>query len=93
MNITISELLKLKDINIIDIRPYQRYLEGHIPGSISISYYELLLNHSKYLKQEEKYYLYCESGFKSKNLVNTLKRLGYNVYNIEGGYHNYLLIK
>lgn len=83
-------LLNNSDYNIIDIRNRNSYIMGHIPGSINIDYFELLMNHQKYLKKEEKYCLYCDSGKRSLTLVNKLKSLGYNVVNLEGGYNNYL---
>ena len=92
MNIGISELLN-NNLNIIDIRDYNKYLQGHIPGAISIEYFELDNNPEKYLRKDKKYYLYCDSGFRSKILVQKLNSLGYNTVNIIGGFNNYLLRK
>ena len=60
---------------------------------INITYYDILLNYDKYLDKNRIYYIYCNSGFKSKRLVNKLNMLGYNCVNIEGGYNNYLVNK
>ena len=89
--ITISELLKLNTNNIIDIRNNYEYQLGHIKNAKSIPVNELLLSPEKYLKKEETYYLYCNSGFTSLNVVKKLNKLGYRTVNIIGGYHNYLL--
>ena len=93
MEITISELLKRENVNIIDIRSHSRYLAGHIPGAISIDAYSLLFYPDKYLRKGENYYLYCDSGVRSKALVERLNAKGYSTVNIMGGYNNYLLIK
>lgn len=93
MNINITELLTKDFLNIIDIRDRYRYLEGHIPNSKSIPYNELNRNPEKYLKKDNIYYLYCDSGFRSKYLVQRLNTLGYHTVNIIGGYNNYLLRK
>lgn len=77
----------------IDIRSRGKYLLGHIENAININYYELLLNYDKYLNKNEIYYIYCDSGNKSKVIVNKLKNFGYNCVNIEGGYNNYLVNK
>ena len=78
---------------IIDVRSNSRYLMGHIPNAISIEGITLLGNPNKYLKKNEKYYLYCESGSTSKMVVEKLNRMGFHTVNIIGGYHNYLLRK
>jgi rhodanese-related sulfurtransferase len=89
-SITIDELLKLKNINIIDIRDYTKYYNGHITGAVNISENELLINHNKYLNMNKIYYIYCDYGNRSRVCVNRLNNMGYNTVNIIGGYHNYL---
>ncbi|MBQ6324046.1 MAG: rhodanese-like domain-containing protein [Bacilli bacterium] len=91
MQISINDLLNLKNINIIDIRDRVKYNLGHIPGSINISYYELLNNTSKYLDKDKTYYLYCDFGNTSRVIVSRLNSNGYKTISISGGYNNYLL--
>ena len=79
--------------NIIDIRSLNNYNKGHIDGAIHINQFDLLFNPSKYLKKDEIYYIYCNSGVSSKVVVNKLNSLGYHTVNIDGGYNNYLLRK
>jgi len=93
MDITVSELLKKKNVNIIDIRSKHRYLMGHIPGAISIDAESLLFYTDRYLKKDEIYYIYCDSGMRSKILVKKLISKGYSAISVFGGYNNYLLIK
>lgn len=80
-------------MNIIDIRNINKFNIGHIPGAVQIDSFNLLFNPDKYLNKNEKYYIYCQSGITSKNVVNKLNKIGYNVINIDGGYNNYLLRK
>lgn len=91
MDISIYELLNKKDLNIIDIRNHERYLQSHIPGAINIDSYFLLAYPDKYLKKGEVYYIYCSSGVQSKRVVDTLNHMGYTTINVSGGYKNYLL--
>lgn len=77
----------------IDIRNKSSYLNGHIPGAININYIELLINHRKYLNKDKQYFIYCDSGNRSLDLVTKLNNLGYNCVNIDGGYNNYLVNK
>lgn len=78
---------------IIDIRNVNKYNMNHIPNAINISEFDLTYNHSHYLNKVDTYYLYCDSGFRSKKLVSYLCSLGYKCVNIEGGFNNYLLEK
>lgn len=77
--------------NIIDIRSINSYNNGHINGAIHINQYDLLFNPEKYIKKNETYYIYCNSGVSSKVIVDRLNSKGYHTVNIEGGYNNYLL--
>lgn len=91
MNISISELLRNQYLNIIDIRDKHKYLENHIPGAISIEANELIKNPTIYLEKMKTYYLYCDSGYRSKIVSQRLNNMGYRAVNITGGFNNYLL--
>ncbi len=77
--------------NIIDIRMKYDYDKGHIPNAINIREDLLLNNPSYYLDKKEVYYLYCETGHRSRMVVRKLNLMGYQTLNIEGGYNEYLL--
>ena len=82
-NININDLLNINNANII-------YMKGHIPGAINITSQELLFNPERYLNRNKAYYIYCDSGSRSKVIVNELNNLGYNTINVLGGYNSYL---
>ena len=67
---------------LIDIRDKEEYNKKHIKGSINIPYNELIFNHNKYLNKNNKYYLICSGGIKSKKATNILSVYGYDVTNI-----------
>lgn len=90
-SISVSELKKLSNINIIDIRNMEKYNDKHMPGAINISLNQLLINPEKYLQRNLKYYIYCQRGMQSRKLVKILKNNGYNVVNIIGGYEAWVL--
>lgn len=92
-SISIKELLFQKNINIIDIRPNYEYQFGSIPNAINIPAIRLINNPNKYLKKEETYYILCQSGRQSIDIVERLNIQGFNTVNILGGYNNYLLTK
>ena len=93
MEISVNELLKNNNLNIIDIRNSYSYNKGHIPGAINIEVSDLLSNLNYYLERNKIYYFYCDYGNRSKNLVKKLSSLGYKAVNIIGGYNNYLFRK
>ena len=90
-SIRVSELVRLLNPNIIDIRNYYYYNLGHIQGAMNVPYYNLLNNYSHYLNKYSRYYLYCETGEQSLDVVRRLNSFGYNLININGGYQEYLL--
>ncbi len=91
MSISVNELLRLSNPNIIDIRPVLNYNNGHIPLAKNISYNSLLANPSNYLNKSEKYYIYCKKGITSMGLCRLLTNWGYQVYSVDGGYEAWLL--
>ncbi len=91
-SIYVEELMLLHRPIIIDIRAHYYYNLGHISGAISVPYYNLLNNYTHYLNRYDKYYLYCETGERSREIVERLNRFGYDTVNIIGGYQEYLRI-
>ena len=51
------------------------------------------MNPNSYLKKDKTYYIYCQTGYTSMDVVNILNKKGYNTINLEGGYNKYLLTK
>ena len=84
--ISIYQLIKLSNQNIIDIRDKYSYNIGNLKGSKNIPYYSLLSNYSIYLNKQETYYLYCDYGHQSKEISNRLNLFGYNTYYVKEGY-------
>ena len=91
-SIDITNLLSLPTKNIIDIRNKYYYDLGHIHGAIYIPYYNLLNNHNYYINKYSIYYLYCDKGDQSLEIVNRLNSFGYHTINIIGGYEAYLKV-
>lgn len=90
-NIFVTDLKKLKNINIIDIRECYKYNDNHIMGAKNIPFNQLIISPDKYLNKDNKYYIYCQKGIKSKKLCQFLFSKGYNVVNIIGGYEAWIL--
>ena len=90
MEITVDELLLIKNARIIDVRDVQKYKIQHIPGAISVDFYQLLSHPDSYLVKGDTYYLYCDLGVRSKMLVQKLNHMGYSTKSIVGGFYSYI---
>ena len=84
--ISIYQLIKLSNPNIIDIRDKYSYNTGNLKGAKNIPYYSLLSNYSIYLNKQEIYYLYSDYGHQSKEISNRLNLFGYKTYYVKEGY-------
>lgn len=88
--VNIMDIMMINNPIIIDIRSAYSYSLGHISGAINVPYYNLLNNYSHYLSKYNKYYLYCDTGDQSLEIVIRLNKFGYNTLSIKGGYKGYL---
>lgn len=91
LNISLNDLKKIQNPNIIDIRTIENYNNNHMPGAKNIPYNNLLTSPEKYLNKIEKYYIYCKHGKTSISLCKILNKLGYRTYSINGGYEEWIL--
>ena len=91
--ITSKELLnKLPKVQLIDIREPDEYEEGNIKGSINIPMGSFLEKLDK-LNKTKQIVIYCNTGRRSKPVVYMTHKLhGYTLYNLEGGYKNFLKV-
>ncbi|MBQ9072532.1 MAG: rhodanese-like domain-containing protein [Bacilli bacterium] len=90
-SISVTELKKLNNINLIDIRSIEKYNNKHILNARNIQMEQLLVYPNKYLNKYDKYYIYCQKGIQSRKLCQILKNSGYNVVNVSGGYEAWVL--
>ncbi len=92
--ISMNDFLSIiNQINIIDIRSNQSFNNNHIPGAINIPYEKLIINPEMYLDKNKKYYVYCQRGLSSHNVVSILNKSGYNLISVDGGYENWIMMK
>ena len=89
--ISVNDLKKLGNINLIDIRSIEKYNDNHIPGSINIPKILLVKDYYKYLNKNKLYYIYCQRGEQSLKVCRLLNNLGYRTINIIGGYESWIL--
>ena len=83
----ISEIIKNKNITIIDVRTAEEYKTGHVEGAINIPYDEIE-NEVNYDK-EQAIAVYCRTGVRSSEAAKTLEKMGYTkIYDL-GGIENF----
>ena len=89
--ITSEELLnKLPKVQLIDIREPYEHEDGHIKDSINIPMGDFLEKLDE-LSRTKQIVIYCNTGRRSKPVVYMTRKLhGYTLYNLEGGYKNFL---
>ena len=76
--LNIEKLMAENEYIIIDVRTEEEYKESHVIGSINIPYDQIQNN----LDKDKIIFVYCRSGARSKIAFDTLKRFGYNVYDL-----------
>lgn len=89
INITTTNAKDSNKIVLIDIRDKYEYILGNIKNSINIPYNYLTLMPENYLNPTSTYYIYCDSGNRSRKLCLHLTQLGYQVVDLIGGYNHY----
>ena len=74
------------DINILDVRSQNEYLNGSVDGSLNIPLINLTDNLDK-LNSNKRSYIYCKGGYRSMIASSIINSKGINdITNIIGGY-------
>lgn len=89
IHITTTNTLASNERVLIDIRDKYEYILGNIKNSVNIPYNYLALMPENYLNFNSVYYVYCDTGSRSRKLCFRLKQLGYHVIDLIGGYQLY----
>lgn len=77
---TIDEIISKNNYIIVDVRTKEEYNISHVKGSINIPYDQIDENTN--LDKSKTIIVYCRSGNRSSKAYNTLKSLGYDVYDL-----------
>ncbi|MDL2271037.1 rhodanese-like domain-containing protein [Methanobrevibacter sp. OttesenSCG-928-I08] len=86
-----SDLENNKNLLLIDVRSKEEHYENNIPNSVVIPLDTIDENiESKLKDKNEKIFLYCLTGKRSKIAADILEKLGYtNIYVLDGGINNW----
>jgi len=87
--ITVKELTENRDrYTVIDVRAPKQYEAAHIPGAMNIPLGELRIK-AENLDRSRKYVVHCNKGVTGNAAHNVMLNLGFDCYNLSGGYKNY----
>lgn len=89
INKAAREAAENKAIRLVDVRTREEYLEGHLPGSISLPLDRLDHVQALVPDKNEKIYVYCASGGRSAMAERAIRRMGYSDVTNIGGVMNY----
>ena len=86
-----AELIADTTIQVVDVRSEKEFAAGHIERAILINVQKEGFEEEALSKLDKGRPLavYCRSGVRSAKASEILIRLGYEVYNLRGGYMNY----
>jgi rhodanese-related sulfurtransferase len=68
--------------NLIDVEDSTTFKLKHLKGAINIPYETILYNKDKLLDKNKTYYIYCQGGRKSRQVVSVLEAYGYKVVRV-----------
>ena len=74
----LDKIINENNYIIVDVRTKEEYDASHVKGSINIPYDEI--DEKTNLDKNKTIMVYCRSGNRSSKAYNTLKKLGYDVY-------------
>ena len=76
---------------VLDIRTPEEFNEARLANSINVDYYDAdFAEQLDGLDKNDPYVMYCRSGNRSSDAVQTMKELGFvEVYEIDGGIVNW----
>ncbi|RIH91519.1 putative adenylyltransferase/sulfurtransferase MoeZ [Meiothermus granaticius NBRC 107808] len=76
----------LQRYQVVDVREPQEWVEGVLPGALRIPLAKLEALAPLYLERERPVLLYCRSGNRSQEGLETLQSLGHaQAWHLEGG--------
>lgn len=86
-NILADQLEKITDqVYLLDVRTSEEFSDGYINGATNLPVEDLIKGQIPDIKKDEKIVVYCESGARSHLACQILDKLGYQTYNLVGGY-------
>ena len=92
IEVTLEQITDWKKENVvyIDTRGAIAYQHGHIENAQVFENMDLVKEQIP-LQENKKYVVYCTYGETSYEIAQELREMGYDAYNLKGGYRSWLL--
>ena len=74
----LKKIMAENEYTIIDVRTKEEYNQGHLKDALNIPYDQL----DNSFEKDKVIFVYCRSGARSKVAYDTLKNMGYTVYDL-----------
>jgi rhodanese-related sulfurtransferase len=84
----IPKIAEMEDVVFLDVRTPAEYAAGHIKGALNLPFFELR-NRIGELDSSKRYFINCQSGFRSYMACRILKEHGFICSHLSGGYQFY----
>ena len=86
-----EELIKSENVQLVDVRTPEEYMEGHISGSLNINVKDENFASciDDLLTNDKDVAVYCRSGKRSRTAAEILVKKGFKVYNLDKGILNW----
>lgn len=81
----VNEYRAIPDAILLDVRTYEEYRQGHIPGSKNVPLQFLDEVAGLANQKDTPLFVYCRSGSRSAQAVSVLRRMGYTAVKNIGG--------
>ena len=76
----LEQIVSENNYVVVDVRTREEYLESHVVGAVNIPYDTIDENVN--LDKDKKILVYCRSGKRSSIAYETLKKIGYDVFDL-----------
>ena len=89
--VELKVLLSKEKIQLVDVRTPKEIEQGSIKTALFVNYFDedFAIKLTSILDKNKPVYLYCRSGNRSGKATEILKKKGYEVYNVLGGYNKW----
>ncbi|RRA89837.1 MBL fold metallo-hydrolase [Paenimyroides viscosum] len=85
----VQQLMKDKNVQLVDVRTATEYASGHIKGFENITLNSLEINATK-IRKDAPVIIHCQSGVRSAMAYSILEKLGYtNILNYSGSINDW----
>lgn len=87
----LDSLLKIKKINLIDVRESVEFKVSHIKGAKNDAYNNFKVKSLKNINKQDTIIIYCSVGYRSEKVAEKLQKAGYkNIFNLYGGIFDWI---